>query len=95
VRSGESLTSIATKYRVDVADLQRWNGIRNASHVEAGQKLIVYTPAAVWTRHTVKAGESLGSIATKYGCTVAELRSWNGLSGSVIHPGDALKIKKD
>lgn len=95
VRSGESLTSIAAKYHVAVADVQRWNGIKNASHVEAGQKLVVYAPASQWTRHTIRSGESLGSIATKYGCTVSELKSWNGLSGSVIHPGDSLKIKKD
>lgn len=95
VKSGETLTSIAGRYHVAVADLQRWNGIRDAGHVEVGQKLVVYTKAPAYTSHTVKSGESLGSIATKYGCSVSELRSWNGLSGSVIHPGQTLKIKKD
>ncbi len=42
--------------------------------------------------HTVKSGENLGLIAKKYGCSVAQLKSWNNLSGSTIHPGQKLKV---
>ncbi len=44
------------------------------------------------TTHTVKSGENLGLIAKKYGCSVAQLQSWNNLSGSTIHPGQKLKV---
>jgi len=42
--------------------------------------------------HIVKTGESLGSIAGKYGCTVPQLMSWNALSKSTIYAGQNLKV---
>ena len=42
--------------------------------------------------YTVKAGESLYAIATKHGMTVNQLRDLNNLSGSLIHPGQSLKV---
>lgn len=44
--------------------------------------------------HTVKRGENLGLIAKKYGCTVSQLKSWNGLTKSTIHPGQKLAVSK-
>ena len=37
--------------------------------------------------HKVRSGESLWSIARRYEVAVTDLRSWNGLSGSLIKPG--------
>ncbi|MEO1268074.1 MAG: LysM peptidoglycan-binding domain-containing protein [Myxococcota bacterium] len=45
--------------------------------------------------YTVKAGDSLWRIATEHGMTVAELRALNGIGGSVIHPGQVLKVRGD
>ncbi len=42
--------------------------------------------------HTVKAGETLYSIATEYNITVAELQRTNKGISSNIHPGDTLVI---
>ena len=42
--------------------------------------------------HTVKSGESLGSIARKYGVTVSQIQQWNGMKGTMIHPGQQLII---
>ncbi|MFP9097501.1 LysM peptidoglycan-binding domain-containing protein [Flavobacterium sp. RHBU_24] len=44
--------------------------------------------------HTVKSGDALGSIADKYGVSLAELRKWNRIKGNMIHPGQKLKIQK-
>ncbi|MCB9685872.1 MAG: LysM peptidoglycan-binding domain-containing protein [Alphaproteobacteria bacterium] len=103
VRSGETLSSIASRYGVSTSDLQRWNGISNAGHIEVGQSLKVSgsggsstssSSASSWTTYTVRSGDSLGAIATRYGCTVSQLKSWNGLSGSVIQPGQKLKVRR-
>ena len=44
--------------------------------------------------HVVKKGETLSSIARKYGCTVNEIKKWNGMKSNNIMVGQKLKIKK-
>ena len=44
--------------------------------------------------YTVRRGDTLSSIADRYGCSVTELKSWNGLKGSTIYVGQKLKIKE-
>jgi membrane-bound lytic murein transglycosylase D len=41
VRNGDSLSSIASKYRVDVKDLHRWNTIKG-KYIQPGQRLKLY-----------------------------------------------------
>jgi membrane-bound lytic murein transglycosylase D len=94
IRRGDSLSKLAEKYGVSVADIQEWNDIRNASKVRMGQKVVIYTGGGGWVIHKVKRGDSLGAIATRYGCTLDEIKSWNEISGTVIHPGQELKIRK-
>lgn len=42
--------------------------------------------------HTVRRGESLGTIARKYHLSVTELKRMNGLQGSLIRTGQKLKV---
>jgi LysM repeat protein len=42
----------------------------------------------------VKGGDTLWGIAKKYNITVAEIKTWNHLSGGDrIHPADQLKLR--
>ncbi len=50
-------------------------------------------PAAKTVYHTIKSGETLGSIARKYGVTVAQLRRLNGIKGSNIRAGRSIRIR--
>ena len=43
--------------------------------------------------HVVKKGESLSMIAKKYGCTVTDIKNWNGLKSNTVLVGQKLKIK--
>lgn len=100
VRSGDTLSGIAAAQKVSVDNLKAWNKL-SGSTIVVGQKLVVSsTPAAAstassatTTTYTVRKGDTLGAIADRYNCTIAELKSWNGLSGSTIYPGQKLKIK--
>lgn len=47
------------------------------------------TSAAI---HKVTSGETLSSIATKYGCSISDLQAWNGISGARISAGQELKV---
>ncbi len=46
------------------------------------------------TYHKIRSGENLGSIARKYGVSVSQLKSWNGLRNNNISAGKRLKIYK-
>lgn len=105
VRNGENLGLIARKYRVSVNQLMAWNNMRSTM-IRPGQKLVVYSSgspmaqagskpvmrSASSSTHTVKSGENLGLIAKKYKCTVTDLKEWNGIQGSVIKPGQKLRV---
>lgn len=46
------------------------------------------------TYHKIRQGDTLGSIARKYGVRVKDLQRWNGLRGTNIAAGKRLKIYK-
>lgn len=46
------------------------------------------------TTHKIRSGESLSTIARKYGVSVANLKKWNGLKNDNIRAGKTLKIIK-
>ncbi len=46
------------------------------------------------TNHKIRSGETLSTIAARYGVTVNQLKSWNGISGTRINAGQTLKIYK-
>jgi membrane-bound lytic murein transglycosylase D len=101
VRSGESLSVIAKRYRVSVRELQAWNSISNPHKLRAGQQLVVFqspAPAPAVRRegtvqHTVQSGDSLWSIARRYKVKLNDLMRWNDLGrNDVIRPGQSLKI---
>ena len=45
--------------------------------------------------HTVRRGETLTSIASRYGVSAAELREWNGMSQSALAAGRQLRVTSD
>jgi membrane-bound lytic murein transglycosylase D len=50
---------------------------------------------ATASQHIVRRGESLSTIAHRYGVSVEDLRSWNKLGKSgLIYPGQALRLEK-
>jgi len=103
VRPGEYLSVIAKRYRVSVAELQRWNNISDPRTLRAGYELIVFhTPvqsrskggSSSEIRYVVVQGDSLWSIARKYKVKVNDLLSWNSLGkGAVLQPGQKLRIE--
>jgi len=44
--------------------------------------------------HTVRQGQTLSGIAARYGVSVTRIRQWNNISGSMIRPGQRIKIIK-
>ncbi len=79
VRSGDTLSGIASRLGATVAELVRANGIADPDRIRVGQVLQVPgapTPAI----HVVRPGETLGGIARRHGVTVAQLMAANGIT---------------
>lgn len=96
VRRGDNLTTIARKYGVSVAQVRSWNSLRSNT-IHAGQKLTMYTnsdgPAQPSTlTHVVRRGETLSGLASRYGVSVANIRSWNNLRTNNIRVNQRLTI---
>lgn len=90
VRSGETLSSIAARYRTTVGALVKANGLSDANFIVAGQQLRVRTPAL---RHRVRSGETLSGIAARFGTTVSQLARANRLADpNLILPGQSLRV---
>ncbi len=106
VRRGETLSSIASRYRCSVNDICVWNGMKG--HViKEGQSIVLYAnPAAAAATargvqqdgggtnyHVVQKGDTLWDIAKRNGLSVQELKELNGLGNqSELKIGQKLKI---
>lgn len=100
VQSGDSLWSIANKYNMSVSKLKSLNNI-TSNVIFPNQVLTVSgttnsssstTTSSNTTYYTVKSGDSLSSIAVKYGTSYQKIMSLNGLNNYVIYPGQRLKV---
>ena len=99
VQKGENLISIASKYRVLVADLQTINNISNINKLSIGQRLKIPVKGGLYSNYpekiiySVKTGDTLGHIAEEYNTRASEIRKWNNMgSKSVIYPGQKLSL---
>lgn len=91
VVAGDSLWTIAQRYRLTVEALATWNGLSAEATLHPGQVLRLKQRPFIF--HQVRQGESLWTIAKRFNTTVEDLRRHNHLErGGVIHPGDKLKI---
>jgi LysM repeat protein len=101
VESGESLYVIAKKYNVAIDELKRLNNLGDGK-IKPGQSLSVNVVADNTTvdktvvkpkiTHKVKSGDSFYSLAKKYGCSVHDIKDWNGIPGDRLNPGEKLII---
>lgn len=95
VRSGETLSTIASRYGVSIAQLKMTNRIRT-NLIRPGQRLRIPfggVDAVSDTKiYTVKAGDTLSTIASRYGVSVVRLKRANRLSGDSLRIGDRLEI---
>ncbi|MCK4834439.1 MAG: LysM peptidoglycan-binding domain-containing protein [Gammaproteobacteria bacterium] len=110
VQNGESFWTISRKYKVDMHKLAKWNGMAIRDPLKKGQKLVVWTSSSARTtsvkthnpnstvksiHYTVKNGDSLSRIASRYRVNVKDLHRWNTIKGKYLKPGQRLKLYID
>ena len=95
VQSGDTLSSIAAKFGTNYQALASLNGISNPNLIYVGQVLRVNGSASNSSvYYTVRAGDNLSAIASRYGTSYQSIASLNGLANpNLIFAGQTLKIK--
>ena len=104
VRTGDTLSEIASKYRTSIKKIKKWNGIReNDNVIYVGKKLIIFISANEYEKintnvkktinYKVRYGDSLSKISYKFGVRITDIRKWNNLKSDLIKVGQDLVIK--
>ena len=92
VKWGETLSWISWTYRVPIRDIMDANDL-SSNAIYAGQKLVIPGMTEQHVEHVIKPGESLLSIAAKYGVSIWDLAGRNGiLNMNLIVVGDRIMI---
>lgn len=100
VKAWENLTSISTQYggRVSVADLRKFNNLREDSTLQIGQIIALkdwvdIEKAKKMKLHFVRSWENLTMIAKEHGVTIEHIMSLNNLSWTEIQKWQKLVIQ--
>ncbi len=96
VQKGDYLGKIAAKYKVSVSTIKRENNLKSDT-LKLGQKLkiTVSMKDQPLRKHTVKSGEFLGKIASKYSVSVSGIRKANNLRSDQLAVGQVLIIPRN
>ena len=100
VKSGDTLSGIADNFNVSIKELKKASALKN-DKISKGDVLLIPVPhdyvatpkrASASPNYTVVTGDTLGGIASKYGVTVSDLKTVNGLTNNELWVGMKLEI---
>jgi len=98
VRSGDTLSGVASRLGVSINDLKQWNNLRGSS-LKVGQNLTVGAGSSAQRlannsdsiTYRVRKGDSLSSIAKRHGVNIKDVMRWNSDTNN-LQPGDQLTL---
>jgi len=101
ISRGETLSEIASAYGTTIKAILSVNDIRNPHRIRAGDYIVVpIGPGASSEEYAgvvtyrVRPGDTISSIARRYGKRTKDVLRWNGLTWhSRIYPGDVITIR--
>jgi membrane-bound lytic murein transglycosylase D len=93
----DTLVSVAREYRVQVEELAAVNQLRETESIQGLEALIVpvppsAAPSAHMTLYTARRGDTLVTIADRFGVSLSQLRRWNKITGTKVQPGQRLHV---
>lgn len=92
----ETLRDVAQKFHTSTNEIAEVNQLDSTTDLSGVSAVIVPVAPASATRSTTlyraRRGDTLVTIADRFGVTVEQLRRWNHLRGSVIRPGKRLYV---
>lgn len=84
----------AIKKECVVASLDSVKNSNNTEAVKSSVKAVTQQKTIETVYHKIRSGETLSTIANRYGVSTSNLKKWNGLNSSRIRAGQKLKIQK-
>nr|WP_275128871.1 LysM peptidoglycan-binding domain-containing protein [Staphylococcus xylosus] len=96
VQYGDSLELIANKFNTTISELQSLNNISNPDFIQVGQTnyLSGTKEQSNQSTYTIQYGDTLESIAYRFGTTINDLQSLNGITNpDFIQVGQVINIK--
>lgn len=99
VQDGDTLTSIANRYGIPMNDLSTINGIMMGTNLNPGDYIVVPkmdNENLYFMRYNIKDGDTIYSIARRYGINPEFLLRLNGLNeNDTIYSGDYIFVPRD
>ena len=95
IMKGDSMSKIASKYGIELNELLSINPqIVNPNLIFPGQTVNIPDTSTSKSSYTVKSGDSMWKIATKYGIGLNDLLSANPqiINSTIIYPGQVINI---
>ncbi len=96
VRAGESLDGIASALHARPSEIAEANGIAAGETVDVGDELVIPVATVAASEHprryTVRHGDTLVTVADRFGVSVEQLKHWNHLTSNTAKPGRVLTI---
>ncbi|MDO8576698.1 MAG: M23 family metallopeptidase [bacterium] len=90
VVEGDTLSVIAKLFKVSPDTVLWANDLPRNAVLKVGQTLVILPVTGV--RYTVKPGDTLASIAKKFGADAVDIGNFNGIDGSMVVAGTKLII---
>jgi membrane-bound lytic murein transglycosylase D len=96
VAAEDTLASVAREHNISITELAEANQLRLNDSLLGVEGLVVpQAPAAAPTHaalYTVRRGETLVTVADRFGVSLSQLRRWNGISGIKVEAGRRLHV---
>jgi membrane-bound lytic murein transglycosylase D len=101
VKSGDSLSVIAERYKTSISAIMNMNGLKSRNYLMIGWNLkiptqggssAIYLEEGQVVEYVVKKGDSLWKIANNYNTTINAIQSINNLKSTTLQIGQILKI---
>ena len=93
VSPGDTLFNISHNYNTTLENILKFNFIPNTNLIYPGQKIVIPLSPPEAIIYTVKPGDSLYSIAIRYGTFIDNLIKFNYLTPPyIIYPGQQLVV---
>lgn len=90
VKKGDTLSGIAKRYGISLADLKEINGIK-LKRLKIGQKILLKRSGP--RTYTVKKGDNIWKIAKRFNMDVEEIMELNELDSDELKPGQRLVLE--